>query len=98
MYVDKYFLHELWTDLYDANMELWKVPSVQGAPKMVNGVPSSIIATLNVSMWDLQSDHETLFFTAEGLGRDIVIDDAVPKQYDDIPRYSTPGGLMQIMR
>jgi Protein of unknown function (DUF1329) len=98
MYVDKYFLHELWTDIYDANMELWKVLSVQGAPKMVNGVPSSIIATLNVSMWDLQNDHETLFFTAEGPGRDIVIDEAVPREYDDIPRYSTPGGLMQIMR
>jgi hypothetical protein len=40
MYVDKHFLHELWTDIYDANMELWKVLSVQAAPKMVNGVPS----------------------------------------------------------
>jgi hypothetical protein len=98
MYVDKYFLHELWTDIYDANMELWKVLSVEGAPKMINGVPSSIIATLNVSMWDLQNDHETLFFTAEGPGRDIVIDEAVPQQYDDIRRYSTPSGLMQIMQ
>lgn len=98
MYVDKYFLHELWTDIYDANLELWKVLSVQAAPKTVNGAPSSVIATINVSMWDLQNDHESLFFTAEGPGRDIVIDDAVPKQYDNIPRYSTPGGMMQIVQ
>jgi len=27
MYVDKYFYHESWTDLYDADMKLWKVLS-----------------------------------------------------------------------
>jgi hypothetical protein len=31
-------------------------------------------------------------------GRDRVIDDEVPPQYETIPRYSNPGGLTEIMR
>jgi hypothetical protein len=46
----------------------------------------------------MQNDHVTYTFTADGAGRDIVINDAVPKEYDDIAKYSTPAGLMQIMQ
>jgi hypothetical protein len=49
-------------------------------------------------MWDLQNDHATYSRTAGPDGRDLVIDDDVPGQYEDIPRYSSPGGLMSIMR
>jgi hypothetical protein len=49
-------------------------------------------------MWDVQNDHSTIFFTAAGPGRDVMVNDEVPKQYLDIPRYSTPGGLMEIMQ
>jgi Protein of unknown function (DUF1329) len=98
MWVDKYFLHEIWSDLYDSNMKLWKIMSVAGAPKKVHGELSSVVGTLGVDMWDLQNDHATIAFTADGQGRDIVIDEAVPEQYENISKYCTPAGLMQIMQ
>ncbi len=98
MWVDKYVLHENWTDLYDSNMKLWKIMMVAGAPKAVHGEMSSIVGTLAVDLWDLQNDHATIAFTADGEGRDIVIDEAVPKQFENITKYCTPAGLMQMMR
>jgi hypothetical protein len=98
MYVDKHFYRESWTDLYDANMKLWKVFSLERSGRLVGGVMSSLIGTVAGQMWDIQNDHSTMFFTAAGPGRDIVINDEVPRQYDSIPRYSDPGGLMEIMR
>jgi hypothetical protein len=98
MWVDKYVLHEMWTDLYDSNMKLWKLMMVAGAPKRIQGQMSSVVGTLYVGMWDMQNDHATIAFTADGQGRDIVVDDAVPSQYENITKYCTPAGLMQIMR
>ncbi len=98
MYVDKVFMHEDWTDLYDANMKLWKVLQLGAAPKKINGVETSIIGSFWAGMWDFQNYHATLAFTADGPRRDIVIDDAVPKEYDDVERYSTAAGMMMIMK
>ena len=98
MYVDKKFAHELWTDLYDVNMKLWKVFTIEASSKVINGVGTSILTTLAGQMWDVQNDHSTIFFTAAGPGRDVMVNDEVPRQYLDIPRYSTPGGLMQIVQ
>jgi Protein of unknown function (DUF1329) len=98
MYVDKFFLHELWTDLYDSNMKLWKVFLVGGAPKKVSGRLSSVIGSLVEQMWDVQNDHATFAFTADGQGRDIVINEAVPREYLNYTKYCTPAGLMQLMR
>jgi hypothetical protein len=97
-YVDKVFLHEDWSDLYDANMKLWKVLQLGAAPKVINGVETSVIGSFWAGMWDFQNYHATLAFTADGPGRDITIDDAVPKEFEDIQRYCTPGGMMMIMR
>ena len=98
MYVDKYFYHEIWSELYDINMKLWKVFALQARSRLVNGVMSSIVTSIAGEMWDLQNDHATYFFTAAEAGRDIVVNDDVPKQYLNIPKYSTPGGMMQIMQ
>ena len=49
-------------------------------------------------MWDLQNDHATYGWRADRDGRDPVIDNEVPKQYESIPRYSSPSGLMEILR
>ncbi|MGH8013842.1 MAG: hypothetical protein ACREQ4_15235 [Candidatus Binataceae bacterium] len=48
--------------------------------------------------WDLQNEHASHIFGADAKGHDIVINGAAPAQYNDISRYSTPGGLMQLMR
>ena len=43
---------------------------------------------------------ELVFYdiTASSDGRDIMIDDSVPKEYEDIERYCTPAGMMMILR
>ncbi|MGH7842013.1 MAG: DUF1329 domain-containing protein [Candidatus Binataceae bacterium] len=97
-YIDKVFMHEDWSELYDANMKLWKVLQLGAAPKIVNGVETSVIGSFWAGMWDLQTSHATLAFTADGPGRDIVIDEAVPKEFEDIQRYCTPAGMMMILR
>lgn len=98
MYVDKHFFHEQWMDLYDANMKLWKTGVVSFRVRNVPGVGYAALSSLAFQFWDLQNDHSTYTFTADGAGRDIVINNAVPPQYNNIERYSTPSGLMQIMR
>jgi len=98
MYVDKVFMHEDWSDLYDSNMKLWKVLQLGAAPKVINGVETSVIGSFWAGMWDFQNYHATLAFTADGPGRDIVIDDAVPKEFEDVTRYCTPAGMMMILR
>jgi len=98
MYVDKKFAHELWSDLYDANMKLWKVFNFEVSGRVINGVETSIVTTAAGQMWDVQNDHSTIFFTAATAGRDVMVNDEVPKQYLDIPRYSSPSGLMEIMQ
>jgi hypothetical protein len=98
MHIDKKFQHELWSDLYDVNMKLWKVSLLEASSKLINGVATSIVTTFAEQMWDVQNNHSTIVFSAAGPGRDIMVNDEVPKQYLDIPRYSTPSGLMEIMQ
>jgi uncharacterized protein DUF1329 len=98
MYVDKLLLHELWNDLYDPRMELWKVMQLAVAPKMIHGGESSVIGSRWSGLWDFQNQHATIAFTADGLSRDMVVDEEVPQEYENIARYSTPRGLMTVMR
>jgi hypothetical protein len=98
MWVDKLFFHEQWMDLYDANMKLWKTGMVSFRARMVPNVGVAALSSLAFQFWDLQSDHATYTFTADGEGRDIVINNAAPQQYNNVQRYSTPSGLMQINR
>jgi hypothetical protein len=98
MYVDKHFYHELWTDLYDPNMKLWRMLSVAVSNRLVNGVMSSVMCSMAMQMWDLQRNHSTIAFTAAGRGRDLRVNDEVPRQYQDLRHYSEPRGLMEIMQ
>jgi hypothetical protein len=79
-------------------MKLWKVLQLGAAPRIVNGVETSVIGSFWAGMWDFQTYHATIAFTADGPGRDIMIDDSVPKEYEDIERYCTPAGMMMILR
>lgn len=96
MYVDKDILHELWTDLYDSKMRLWKVMAVAGGSREIQGHTPSSTGTLATGIWDFRREHATLAFTADGDGRDTVINEAVPVQYRSIPKYCTPAGLKRI--
>ena len=104
MYVDKEFMHQLWEEIYDSNLKLWKIvrihlhaaDSSQAKGQTFYSLPGSLIE----SYWDLQNDHKSDVFTANPDGKtDAVTYNAnVPPEFNNITRYSTPGGLMQIMR
>jgi uncharacterized protein DUF1329 len=98
MYLDKRLAKDWWEDLYDSNMKLWKVLSFETGYRFSPSANGEVPARFAVHMLDLQNDHETFGGSADRDGRDRIIDDEVPKQYEDIPRYASPAGLSQIMR
>ena len=102
MYVDAQFMHQLWEEIYDTKLKLWKIVCIHLHPAEMD--PSQGVVPLDgalaESYWDIQHEHLTHLFTADGNGeRDGVLDnERAPKLYDDIIKYSTPGGLMQILQ
>jgi Protein of unknown function (DUF1329) len=102
MYVDTQFMHQLWEEIYDATLRLWKIVSIHLHPaEMDPGQgPVPLSGALVESYWDVQRRHLTHLFTADGNGKtDGVLDNQrAPKLYDDVIKYSTPGGLMEILQ
>ncbi len=98
MYIDKQFNAPLWEELYDSKLELWKImvifPHVMVAPRIgpVNSNVSAVGAT-----WDTKNDHATYFMIPSN-SQPFYLNEQAPKQFDDVNRYSTPGGLGEIMR
>lgn len=99
MYIDKQFYGPLWQDLYDAKMQLWKVALLQPIVINVPGSgPQNSSGAQYSHYWDLQNHHATFSGPNDGHGYDVLINDEAPKQYEDIGRYTTPGGLSEVMR
>ncbi len=97
IYEDAQTHYALWEDVYDANLKLWKIALV--APRSVAGpglgaVPASVTSCI----WDVQNNHMTTGTTQDSHGHDVLINSDVPAEYRDFARYSTPGGLVQIMK
>lgn len=101
MYLDSYYHTTHWQDLYDSNMKLWKIAlyAVPDAAK-VPGVPGGRAPGLGgfATMWDIQNDHLTIATSLGEEGQSYMVNSDAPKQYHSYNRYSTPGGLDQIMR
>lgn len=99
MIIDKQTLSSSWIDLYDTNMTLWKVASYAKGP-LTDPASHQVYAWGHYTeeYWDLQNDHFSSIFGADSRGKDIVINGMAPKEYDNITKFSTPGGLMQIMQ
>lgn len=99
MFLDKQFLGALWEDLYDSKMQLWKVallqPIVITVPRL--GPQNSSGAQFS-HYWDLQNHHATFSGPNDGHGYNILINEEAPSEYGDIEKYTTPGGLNQVMR
>jgi hypothetical protein len=99
MYIDKQYFQTLTQDIYDSNMKLWKVMFEAGAQSTYDNFGEQpnfggIIETY----WDLQNEHSSYITTFNKGGVPIIYDAQAPKQYDNVAKYSTPGGLMQLMR
>jgi hypothetical protein len=80
-------------------MKLWKIallqPIVMRVPQL--GLQSSAGAQVS-HFWNIQANHATFSGPNDGHGYNVIINDDVPKQYLDLERYTTPGGLNEIMR
>jgi len=99
IYVDKQFYAPLWEELYDKEMKYWKTMHV--APQALNVPGIGMVnnaGSLSEQLWDLRSGHATYDTTFDDKGHTVYAGDQVPKAYDDIRKYSTPGGLSEIMR
>jgi Protein of unknown function (DUF1329) len=102
MYTSKYYYANVHEDLYDANNKLWKIVQISFGPNIncqhpgwgMQGYNSA--GTILEQYWDVQNDHVSHVTNAyKGKPGD---GDCYTPQYDNIAKYSTPGGLMQIMR
>jgi len=98
-YIDEETARSLWTDLYDSNRNLWKVTMSAYYPRKVPGTDGeTIYGRFAAATWDLQNQHATLGNSTDPSGRLIMFNAEVPREFDDVTQYSTPAGLMQIMR
>ncbi len=103
MYTTKAYFANVHEDLYDSNMKLWKIVQIPFGPHVdclhpewgTEGWNSS--GSIIEQYWDVQNDHVSHVTGAGEDGRSQAGDCYSP-QYDNIARFSTPGGLMQIMK
>ncbi|MBF6571004.1 MAG: DUF1329 domain-containing protein [Candidatus Binataceae bacterium] len=99
MYVDRQFYGALWEDLYDSHMQLWKIvllqPIVINVPRIG---PQNSSGAQYSHYWDIQNHHATFSGPNDGHGYSVLINDDVPKMWEDIERYTTPAGLGDVMR
>lgn len=98
MYIDKQFNAPLWEELYDSHLKLWKIMAIfnhtMDAPK-IGPVNSS--GSIFEAVWDIQNSHAT-YFIDPSEGHPYYLNQQTPKHFNSVDRYSTPGGLGQIMR
>jgi hypothetical protein len=97
IYADASNHYALWEDIYDSNMNLWKV--ALAAQRVINAsslgyVPGPVTA----DSWDIQNNHMTNASTQDKYGHDLVANSDVPSEYQDFAKYATPAGLAQIMK
>jgi hypothetical protein len=97
MYVDKAPSAVLWFDLYDRDMKYWRF---RGDLLKTIDVPGIGRVTSNAAatelIWDIQNSHATYY--GPGLNRPFYVNEQAPKEYNDLPRYTTSSGLSEIMR
>lgn len=99
IYVDRNSYVPLWEDLYDARLKLWKSLAVLPMANEVPGIGvQDFTGTQTDIFWDLQRKHATFFYSADAYGHAAYVNQQVPKEYDNLKKYSTPGGLNQIFR
>jgi hypothetical protein len=98
MYVDRAFSGAVWEDLYDSNMKPWKFVGLFLRTLNVPLVgPANVTGSQVEAFWDIQNKHATFFSDPAG-GRPFYVNDQSPREYNDVVKYTTPGGLDEIMR
>jgi Protein of unknown function (DUF1329) len=97
IYEDSQTHYALWEDGYDTGMHLWKTALL--AQRFVRSsfygeVPGALTSTA----WDVKNDHMTVASTESANGLDVLVNYDAPPEYRSLNSYSTPAGLLEIMR
>jgi hypothetical protein len=99
MYADKQYYGTVAEDVYDSNMNLWKVVWTASTPANLETYgPQLGFGCVVETYWDVQNDHVSYVGSCNPAGKQELWDTKVPVQYNNVTKFSTPGGLMQIMR
>jgi hypothetical protein len=99
MYVDKTTFAPYWEELYDAKLKPWKIVGLFLHTVDVPGLGKiETSGSIIYAFWDIQHDHATFVADPTETRYPFYINDQVPKDYLDLDRYTTPGGLNMIMR
>jgi hypothetical protein len=99
MYVDKQYYQTLHEDIYDSNMKLWKIYFATFAPAPFRHYSDQMgLGSVMIEVFDVQNDHASYLTGFNKSGKVPFFDDQAPKQYDDVTKYCTPAGLMELMR
>jgi hypothetical protein len=79
------------------NFKLWKA-SLAAQREVRDPVIGFVPGPVSSTVWDMQNDHMTNVSTQDKFGNDLLPNSAAPPEYQDFNKYSTPGGLLQILR
>jgi hypothetical protein len=99
MYIDKQYFQTMSEDLYDSNNKLWKVVWMGLAPGQFThyGEQMGFDGIIEV-YWDVQNDHVSYVTSIGPSAKPFAWNEQVPARYQNVQKYSSPGGLMQLMR
>ncbi len=98
-YIDSQYYTSLAEDVYDGQMQLWKVYMISTATKNFDNYgEQSWMGGIVFQVWDVQNDHATTGTTASASGLRLFWDKEIPERYHDVARYGTPAGLSTVMR
>ncbi len=103
MWIDKHSYSVLWKDLYNSEMKLFRIGMFEklAAPVPREGMQLNSGNAIE-AIWDVKKGHLTIFITNGPGGKGLVANEACRNvdgvNYDDVQRYSTVGGLPQVMR
>jgi hypothetical protein len=98
-YIDKQYYTSLAEDIYDTQLQLWKIIVFSTNTKQLDnyGEQDWMGGTFS-GFWDVQNDHATYGGGANARGLKYLWDKEIPERYRDFTRYGTPAGLSMIMR
>jgi hypothetical protein len=99
-YIDKQYYANMAEDIYDSNMKLWKVVWVGLTPGELDNYGEQFgVCGIIENYWDVQNEHASYVTTYhDPSGNCITWDSAIPVEYRNVEKYSTPGGLDQVLK
>ncbi|HXD89531.1 MAG TPA: DUF1329 domain-containing protein, partial [Candidatus Binataceae bacterium] len=99
MYIDKATFVPYWEELYDAKMQPWKIVGLYPHTVDLPGLGKvDTSGSIIYSFWDIQHNHASFVMDPTSSSYAYYANEEVPKDYLDLTKYSTPGGLNMIMR